>query len=129
MLSFVPLTPISSQTNRLQDGMDHISTMLTDIHTWFVDNLKATAAVALVTTTSIPVDTQAAPLADLHFELYEHSGHDSKQICPRASLHGKSIGNFSSTSLKNSQLFNCGCTFPTGDSSNHKPAVEAYGCK
>ncbi|KAH7064339.1 hypothetical protein BKA63DRAFT_171375 [Paraphoma chrysanthemicola] len=118
---------INSKANRLQDGMDHISTMLTDIHTWFADNLKDTAAVTLVTTTSTPVDTPAAPLTDLHFTLYEHSGHESKQICPRASLHGKSIGSFSSTSLKISQLFNCGCTFSTSDPNNHKAAVEAYG--
>ncbi|KAH7075141.1 hypothetical protein FB567DRAFT_583528 [Paraphoma chrysanthemicola] len=118
---------INSQANRLQDGMDHISTMLTDIHAWFAENLKNTAAVALVTTTSIPVDTHVAPLAELHFTLYEHSGLDSKLLCPRASLHGKSLGTFSSSSLKNSQLFNCGCAFPTGNPNNHKAVVEAYG--
>lgn len=103
--------------------------MLTKIHKWFVDNLKSTTAVALVSATLMPVESQAAPFTDLYFELYEHSGQDSKLICPRASLSQKVAGAYSSTSLKNSQLFNCDCTFSTGDSGNHRQAVEAYGCK
>ncbi|PNY26286.1 Uncharacterized protein TCAP_03786 [Tolypocladium capitatum] len=31
---------INSQADRLQTGMDHVSTMLGDIHEWFMDNLK-----------------------------------------------------------------------------------------
>jgi hypothetical protein len=103
--------------------------MLTEIHKWFVDNLKSTTAVALVPATSMSVESQAAPFADLHFELYEHSRQDPKLICPRASLSQQVAGTYSSTSLKNSQLFNCDCTFSTGDSGNHRQVVEAYGCK
>lgn len=103
--------------------------MLTEIHKWFVDNLKSATAVALAPATSMPVGRQAAPFTDLHFELYEHSGQDSKLICPRASLSQKVTGAYSSTSLKNSRLFNCDCTFSVGDLGNHRQAVEAYGCK
>lgn len=94
-----------------------------------MDNLKSTTAVALIPATLMPVKRQAAPFTDLYFRLYKHSGQDSKLIYPRASLSQKVTGAYSSTSLKNSQLFNCDYTFSIGDLGNHQQAVEAYGCK
>jgi len=125
----MPLTALSSQADRIQNDMDHVSAMITEIHKWFVDNLRSATAVGLNPTISMPVTSQATPFETLRFELYEHSGQDSQLICPQTSLNQKVTRVYSGTTLRNSQMFNCNCSLSTGDLGNHRPAVEAYRCE
>lgn len=117
--------------------------MLTEIHEWFVLNLKnssnspaATAAAAAAAAevgglgeVDIMEEGYASPVTELAFELHEQSGQSLKLICPRASLSQKASGAYYSTSLKTNQLFSCGCPRSGPDATNHRSTVEAYGCE
>ncbi|KAL3958661.1 hypothetical protein ACCO45_006823 [Purpureocillium lilacinum] len=153
-LSLILGVVVNSQADRLQTDMDHISTMLGDIHEWYVENLKgrpgapgvvggvanaptfglnATATFGAVGTPGAAAPNAGAadeghavaPPKPLYFELHEQTGQKSKELCPKASLSQKVSGAYYSSSLRNNQLFNCGCPNSTEDA--HRSAVEAYG--
>ncbi|KAJ6442852.1 26S proteasome regulatory subunit rpn11 [Purpureocillium lavendulum] len=145
---------VNSQADRLQTDMDHISTMIGDIHEWYVDNLKgragagtgapggaaggvanaptfgvaAAATFGTVATPGGPAAGEgqaAAPPKPLYFELHEQTGQRSKELCLKVSLSQKVSGAYYSSSLRNNQLFTCGC--PKAAEDAHRSAVEAYG--
>ncbi|UNI23381.1 hypothetical protein JDV02_009205 [Purpureocillium takamizusanense] len=150
-LSLILGVVVNSQADRLQTDMDHISTMLGDIHEWYVENLKGKAGApgvlggvanaptfGLNSTATFGVvagqdaivadaGQAAAPPKPLYFELHEQTGQKSKELCLKASLSNKVSGAYYSSSLRNNQLFTCGCSNSSEDA--HRSAVEAYGCK
>ncbi|KAL4728687.1 hypothetical protein ACLX1H_003086 [Fusarium chlamydosporum] len=118
---------VTSQTDRLQNDIDRVSVMLTDIHKWFVDNLKDTTELASAIANGTPNEATAAPSDCLSFQLFAQSGQMCILICPQASLSQKVSGAYYSKSLQSSQLFGCRCPDSGTDSANHQSAVEVYG--
>lgn len=120
---------VSSQGDRLQSGMDLVSSMLTEIHTWFVDNLKSTTATILAPSSDTPNETELSKSEGTHFEIFEPSGGTSVLICPRASLAQEVTQGFSSASPTVRHLFSCHCPSSGTDLANHRSTVGAYGRK
>ncbi|KYK56758.1 hypothetical protein DCS_03764 [Drechmeria coniospora] len=131
---------INSQADRLQTDMDHISTMLGDIHEWFVENLKGKAATALASTFGVQdpsvvgaavvvpgsgEDQSSSASKPLYFELHAQSGQSSNVICEKASLTEKVSRAYYSSSLRNHQLFSCNCS--SFADNVHRSSVEGYG--
>ncbi|KAJ3526897.1 hypothetical protein NM208_g10968 [Fusarium decemcellulare] len=118
---------VTSHTDRLQSDMDRVSVMLTEIHEWFVENLKSTTESASALATCTLDQTMAAPSDGVYFQLFVQSGQNSTLICPRASLSQKVSGAHYSKSLERSQLFSCHCHNSSTDSADHRSTVELYG--
>ncbi|KAH7141445.1 hypothetical protein B0J13DRAFT_676394 [Dactylonectria estremocensis] len=116
----------TTQTDRLRNDVDKVSVMLTEIHEWFVDNLKNTTASATPLTVSSPNETVKPPSDNLFFQLFAQSGQNSTFICPQASLGQKISGAYYSKSLESSQLFSCHCPDSSPNSVNHQSSVELY---
>ncbi|KAF5010899.1 hypothetical protein FDECE_2967 [Fusarium decemcellulare] len=122
---------LTIQTNSLNlilgSDMDRVSVMLTEIHEWFVENLKSTTESASALATRTPDQTMAAPSDGLYFQLFVQSGQNSTLICPRASLSQKVSGAHYSKSLERSQLFSCHCPNSSTNPADHRSTVELYG--
>ncbi|EXL65952.1 hypothetical protein FOPG_17853 [Fusarium oxysporum f. sp. conglutinans race 2 54008] len=117
---------VTSHTDRLQSDMNRVSVMLTEIHDWFVENLKSTTESASALATCTPNETSAGPSDGIYFQLFVQSKQNSTLICPRASLSQNVSGVYYSKSLESSQLFSCGCPDSSTNSTVHQSAVELY---
>ncbi|KAH7152709.1 hypothetical protein EDB81DRAFT_945677 [Dactylonectria macrodidyma] len=117
---------VTTQTDRLQNDVDRVSVMLTEIHELFVDNLKNTTTSLPALATSAPNEAIVAPSSSLFFQLFTQSGRNETLICAQASLNQKLSGAYYSRSLESSQLFSCRCPDSSLDSANHRSSVEAY---
>jgi hypothetical protein len=127
------LTKDSSQTSRLEDHVNKVSTMLREIHEWFVDNLKeATFSNREVVSVS---QTQNPPLQDLSFELYIKTDQGLRLLCDHTSLYPKwnekPSGGAAGSMTASDHLFICSCpdVAQNNDVAPHHENLAAYGCE
>lgn len=120
---------ISAQVSRVEVGVEQASTMLKEIHEWFLENLKngTPARDYQATTTTIP-QAETTPLRDVTFELYLNAstGQTPTLICDQVSLS-------SSYSIKTSEdtqtkVFECRCNTTDQERRKgpHADTVAAY---
>jgi hypothetical protein len=127
------LTARSSQTKRVENQVDQVTTMLEEIHEWFVDNLKDTTSPSrpLAQDTQDPEPGPIAPSQDFNFELLADTGRGEgpEVICRHAALHPK--WKFNNSEATPRHLFTCKCNDNRQDCDwqSHQTRVAAYACK
>lgn len=101
------------QGNRLEDQISQVTTMLREIHTWFVENLKDKPTGPRHEQGSSLDLNQVARQADLQFELYKERPSGIELVCSRASLHSawneKGFGTGTTDIACSKTLFQCHC--------------------
>jgi hypothetical protein len=118
---------------RLEDHLEEVSTMLKEIHEWFVDNLKDAS---LSTQAAVRISqTQNLPLQDLNFELYVETDQGLMFACDHTSLHPKwneKPSRVAAGSITASEhLFIC-CYLNAAQNNGippHQEKLAAYGCE
>src|SRR4051812_7959727 len=105
------LTQYSSQTSRLEDRVEAVSTMLSEIHKWFVENLKE----KVLSTQAVVEARQAKDLASeiMTFQVYLEADQVRTLLCNHASLHAKwnqkLPGGVAGTIATSEHLLTCCC--------------------
>jgi hypothetical protein len=111
--TFLTTDACSSRTSRIEDSLRQNSDKLSEIHAWWEQNLKNSAA-----RTS---ETEAAPTPRVvTFEVYLEAGKNLQLMCPKSSLcdDWKESG---------SSLFSCRCRSILGGREPEHRAVERIG--
>ncbi|EPE34329.1 hypothetical protein GLAREA_10023 [Glarea lozoyensis ATCC 20868] len=117
----------NSQTVRLEDNLEKVSTMLREIHVWFVENLKETTS---PTQREVSISqVQNLPSRDPRFELYVEADQGLILLCNCASLHPKWNERPSDNIQVSENLFKCCCpnVDPHNDMPPHQEKLATYG--
>jgi hypothetical protein len=121
----------SSQTSRLEDRVDQVTTMLKEIHQWFTRNLRD--ATSTTQTVTIRNNDQSSLLPDLSFELFTESVGEPELVCCHACLNSnwnsKHSGAVAGGTVIPGHLFTCRCTntCQNSDVQSHQAKVAPYG--
>jgi hypothetical protein len=120
---------VSAQVSRVEVSVEQASTMLKEIHEWFVENLRTgTPSRNHQATTTTIQQTETTPLRDVTFELYLNTGtgQTPSLICHHASLSSSwSIKTSENTQTK---VFECRCNTTDQERREgpHADTVAAY---
>ncbi|KAK6534827.1 hypothetical protein TWF281_006127 [Arthrobotrys megalospora] len=113
-----------NQTNRLETQVDHVTIMLTEIHTWFVDNIRNRAySPATLVPSMAATSLSGPPLFSIRFELFAESISGLEALCPNASVHpgwnDKGRG----------PVFQCHCSTQANQPTLHSPRLDLIECR
>ncbi|EPS45885.1 hypothetical protein H072_232 [Dactylellina haptotyla CBS 200.50] len=108
----------NTQTGKVGAQVDHVSVMLTEIHTWFVDNIKnPRTGTPSIDQRINALSVNDGPLANIQFELVEESSNGQAVLCPKAAVDSK--WNQVEDGDPQPKLFHCNCAAQPGQPAPH----------
>ncbi|KAK6525126.1 hypothetical protein TWF694_005272 [Orbilia ellipsospora] len=121
-----------TQNDRVENQVNRVTLMLTEIHAWFAANIQNNISGVSASMSSIQIASLAdTPLARIHFELWEESPNGLECLCPSASVHPKwnerrpgQEGVYGDTQQP---LFECHCAFQSGQGIPHPFRISDIG--
>ncbi|EGX47037.1 hypothetical protein AOL_s00097g83 [Orbilia oligospora ATCC 24927] len=124
-----------TRTDRVEKGVVNTVLMLTEIHTWFVTNIRDNNGSGVVTSAQntnvmYPSATEPPPpLTEIQFKISARSLRGLEVLCPNASIHPMWNQKRSEWDLKNSwshrKLFKCNCPLLPGQTAPHPFEVDS----
>ncbi|KAF3315849.1 hypothetical protein TWF173_003046 [Orbilia oligospora] len=124
-----------NRADRVEKSVVNTMLMLTEIHTWFVTNIRDNNGSGVVTSVQNTNVMQASttkpppPLTKIQFKISARSLRGLEVLCPNASIHPMWNQKRSERDLKNSgshrKLFKCNCPLLSGQTTPHSFEVDS----
>ncbi|KAF3148210.1 hypothetical protein TWF594_001403 [Orbilia oligospora] len=124
-----------TRADRMEKSVVNTMLMLTEIHTWFITNIRDNNGSGVVTSaqnTNVmhPSATEPPPpLTEIQFKISARSLRGLEVLCPNASIHPMWNQKRSECDLKNSgshhKLFKCNCPLLPGQTAPHPFEVDS----